>query len=81
MTVRHISSINTIMSEDKPFDSRFDTAKQAIVDRAIMTAHTESYQAAWKILDEANFHDADIYRILNDTERRRKYINDYLTGN
>lgn len=61
-------------------DTRMQTELQSEVDLAIIAAHSGFYTEACEQLLRLGFSQAEVFRILNDPDNRRSYINDYLTG-
>lgn len=66
----------------KLFDSnkRYATTLSDAVDEAIIMYEAGDTEIAMRLLSELGFRAQDVHRILKNPDKRRKYINDMVTG-
>lgn len=66
----------------KLFDSnkRYATTLSDAVDEAIIMYEAGDVELAMRLLSELGFKAQDVHRILKNPDKRRKYINDMVTG-
>ena len=66
----------------KLFDNnkRYATTLSDAVDEAIIMYESGDMITAMKLLSELGFKAQDVHRILKNPDKRRKYINDMVSG-